>query len=67
MRRDLLWILATFVVRPGLQGRGVGGPLLDAALSYGTGCLRGMLAASGDPGRPAATGSPGSRCTRGCS
>ena len=49
MRRDLVWILATFVVRPGLQGRGVGRVLLDAALSYGTGCLRGMLAASGDP------------------
>jgi len=49
MRRDLTWILATFVVRPGLQGRGAGRMLLDAALSYGSGCLRGMLAASGDP------------------
>ncbi|HET9860298.1 MAG TPA: GNAT family N-acetyltransferase [Nocardioidaceae bacterium] len=49
LKRDLTWILATFVVRPGLQGRGVGRQLLDAALSYGDGCLRGMLAASEDP------------------
>ena len=49
LRRDLTWILATFVVRPGLQGRGVGKTLLDAALGYGSGCLRGMLAASADP------------------
>ena len=49
LRRDLTWILSTYVVRPGLQGRGVGKQLLDAALSYGDGCLRGMLAASEDP------------------
>lgn len=49
VRRDLTWILATFVVRPGLQGRGVGKQLLDASLSYGVRCLRGMLAASADP------------------
>lgn len=49
LRRDLTWILATFAVRPGLQGRGVGRQLLDASLSYGSGCLRGMLAASADP------------------
>lgn len=49
MKRDLTWLLATFVVRPGLQGRGLGKQLLDAALSYGSGCLRGMLAASDDP------------------
>ena len=49
LNRDLTWILATFVVRPGLQGRGVGRTLLDAALSYGRGCLRGMLSASADP------------------
>jgi GNAT superfamily N-acetyltransferase len=49
LRRDLTWILATFVVRPGRQGRGVGKSLLDAALAYGGGCLRGMLAASADP------------------
>lgn len=49
LKRDLTWILSTFVVRPGLQGRGVGRQLLDAALSYGTGCLRAMLVASEDP------------------
>ena len=49
LRRDLTWILSTYVVRPGLQGRGVGKQLLDAALAYGDGCLRGMLAASEDP------------------
>ena len=49
LRRDLTWMLATFAVRPGLQGRGVGHQLLDAALVYGSGCLRGMLAGSDDP------------------
>ena len=49
VKRDLTWILATYAVRPGLQGRGVGRQLLDAALGYGDGCLRAMLAASGDP------------------
>ena len=49
MRRDLSWLLATYAVRPGVQGRGVGRQLLDAALSHGSGALRGMLAASEDP------------------
>ena len=49
LKRDLTWILATFVVRPGLQGQGLGRELLGAALSYGRGCLRGMIAASDDP------------------
>ena len=49
MRRDLLWILASYAVRTDLQGQGVGRPLLDAALSYSRGCLRGMFAASSDP------------------
>jgi GNAT superfamily N-acetyltransferase len=49
MRRELTWLLATYAVRPGLQGRGVGRPLLDAALDYGSGCLRAMVAASDDP------------------
>jgi GNAT superfamily N-acetyltransferase len=49
LRRDLTWVLASFVVRAGLQGRGVGRQLLAAALSYGDACLRGMLVASEDP------------------
>lgn len=49
MRRDLTWLLASFAVRPQVQGRGVGRQLLDAALDYGSGCLRGMLASSDDP------------------
>ncbi|HEX6249780.1 MAG TPA: GNAT family N-acetyltransferase [Nocardioidaceae bacterium] len=49
LKRDLTWILATFVVRPDLQGQGVGRQLLEAALSHGAGCLRGMISASPDP------------------
>lgn len=49
LKRELMWILASYAVRPGSQGRGVGKPLLDAALDYGRGCLRGMLSASTDP------------------
>jgi GNAT superfamily N-acetyltransferase len=48
-RRELLWLLASFYVRPGFQGAGIGRPLLDAALSYSRGCLRGMFASSADP------------------
>jgi GNAT superfamily N-acetyltransferase len=47
--RELMWILATYAVRPGLQGGGIGKQLLDAALSHGRGCLRGMLSSSADP------------------
>jgi GNAT superfamily N-acetyltransferase len=49
MRRDLLWILASYAVRTDLQGQGIGRPLLEAAMSYSRGCLRGMFAASSDP------------------
>lgn len=49
IRRDTTWILSGFFVRPGLQGRGVGRQLLDAGLSYGVGCLRGLIASSDDP------------------
>ena len=48
-RREAVWCLATFAVRPGLQGAGVGVRLLQAALSYGDHLPRGMLAASVDP------------------
>ncbi len=47
--RELMWILASFAVRPGLQGGGIGRALLEAALHHGRGCLRGMLNASEDP------------------
>jgi GNAT superfamily N-acetyltransferase len=49
MRRDLTWLLAAYAVRPGLRGRGVGRQLLEAALAYGSGCLRSMVASSDDP------------------
>lgn len=49
MVRERLWVLATFAVRPGDQGRGVGRAILDRALAYGAGCDLGMLSASEDP------------------
>ncbi len=49
LRRDLLWILGSYAVRTDVQGQGIGRPLLEAALSYSRGCLRGMLASSSDP------------------
>ena len=48
-RRDLTWFLATYAVRPELQGAGLGRALLEAALTHARGCLRGMLSASRDP------------------
>src|SRR5262245_4597545 len=47
--REKLWCLATYAVRPGLQGQGIGKALLAAALEHGRGSLRGMLSASSDP------------------
>jgi len=49
-RRDLLWILSTFAVDPAGQNRGLGRALLDAAIGYGAGCLRGMICALPHPG-----------------
>ena len=48
--RELMWILASFAVRPEHQGRGIGTQLMAAAMHHGRGCLRGMFAASADPG-----------------
>ena len=48
--RELMWILASFAVKPEHQGQGIGEQLLAAALHHGRGCLRGMFAASADPG-----------------
>lgn len=47
-RRETLWCLATYAVLPGRQGRGIGKPLLAAALDHGRGALRGMVSASAD-------------------
>jgi GNAT superfamily N-acetyltransferase len=47
--RAEVWVLATFAVRPGRQGAGIGAPLLDAALGYGRDRPRWMLSASDDP------------------
>ncbi|MCW2815360.1 MAG: Acetyltransferase family protein [Nocardioides sp.] len=49
IRREGTWILATYAVRPGQQGRGVGKQVLDLALTHSRGCLQGMLSASDDP------------------
>lgn len=48
--RELMWILASFAVAPGHQGRGIGTQLMAAAMQHGRGCLRGMFSASADPG-----------------
>ena len=48
-RRETLWGLATYAVRPRRQGQGIGKPLLAAALDHGRGCTRAMLSASSDP------------------
>lgn len=48
--RELMWILASFAVRPDQQGRGIGTHLMAAAMHHGRGCLRGMFASSADPG-----------------
>ncbi|WP_345696685.1 GNAT family N-acetyltransferase [Kitasatospora terrestris] len=49
LRREGLWVLTLFVVRPEAQGNGVGRLLLERAAAYGRGCLRGMLCASPSP------------------
>jgi len=49
IRRESLWVLSAFAVLPSAQNQGVGKALLAAALRYGEGCLRGMLASSADP------------------
>ena len=47
--RERLWVLVTFAVRPGLQGKGIGRQLQARAEAYGAGCERWMLSASDDP------------------
>ena len=48
LRRETMWILASYAVRPGLQGQGIGRELLSAAASHGQGCLRAMFNSSQD-------------------
>ncbi|MCB8956184.1 MAG: GNAT family N-acetyltransferase [Nocardioides sp.] len=48
-RREVLWCLATYAVLPSRQGRGIGKPLMAAAMDHGRGCTRAMLSASSDP------------------
>lgn len=48
-RRDLLWVLSTYAVDPDHQSRGAGRALLEAAVGYGAGCLRGMVCGTCDP------------------
>ncbi|CAB4692532.1 MAG: GNAT family N-acetyltransferase [Actinobacteria bacterium] len=49
LAREDIWILATYAVRPGSQGRGIGSRLLDAAEEHGRDCRRAMLSSSVDP------------------
>jgi GNAT superfamily N-acetyltransferase len=49
MVREQLWILVSDAVSPGAQGMGLGKALLQPALDYGQGCLRGLVNASSDP------------------
>ena len=49
LRRDSLWVLATFAVRADWQSRGLGRLLLDAAGTYSRGALRAMLSSTSDP------------------
>jgi GNAT superfamily N-acetyltransferase len=46
--RERLWILSTFTVRPGMQGRGIGRGLLARAQQHGAGCDRALLGSSDD-------------------
>lgn len=48
-RRETLWGLATFAVDPRCQGVGLGKVLLGLASQHSQGCLRAILASSGDP------------------
>lgn len=50
LRRESMWILASFAVRPDRQGEGIGRQLLEAAGQHSRGALRAMLNASPDAG-----------------
>jgi GNAT superfamily N-acetyltransferase len=47
--REGVWGLSLFGVKPGLQGQGIGGPLLAGALLAAEGCRAGIILSSSDP------------------
>jgi GNAT superfamily N-acetyltransferase len=47
--REGVWGLSLFGVRPGLQGQGIGGPLLEGALRTAAGCRGAIILSSSDP------------------
>jgi GNAT superfamily N-acetyltransferase len=49
LRREQFWGLSTYAVRPGIQARGIGKQLLDAALSYTEPGDAGFICSSHDP------------------
>jgi GNAT superfamily N-acetyltransferase len=49
VRRESFWGLSMLFVHPEFQSRGVGGRLLEAALSYATGATERMIQSSPDP------------------
>ncbi|MBA2455048.1 MAG: GNAT family N-acetyltransferase [Nocardioidaceae bacterium] len=49
LRRESLWGLSSYGVLPRLQGAGIGKALLEVAVAYGAGCLRGFICSSHDP------------------
>jgi GNAT superfamily N-acetyltransferase len=49
LRRENLWGLSAFFVRPDRQGAGIGSALLEAVLRYSEGCLRGIIISTEDP------------------
>ena len=65
--RELMWILASFAVRPALQGGGVGRALLEPRCTTGAAASAGCSTPRRTRRPPAATGRPASRSTRRCS
>lgn len=49
LRRETLWGLSALAVRDDARRRSVGRQLLEAALTYSQGCVRGLICASADP------------------
>jgi GNAT superfamily N-acetyltransferase len=47
--REGVWGLSLFGVKPGLQGQGIGGPLLAGVLRAAEGCRAGIILSSSDP------------------